>query len=174
MVGYNPVGTHLIFDVKLGENFRRKARLVADGHRTKTPASLTYSSVVSRDSVRICLLLAALNGLQVKSADIKNAYLTAPPREKLYTWAGPEFGHNEGKPFIITKALYGLKSSGASFRSFLAEHLEKQLGFQSTVADPDVWRRPAIKPDGEEYYEYVLCYVDDVLAISYDPDRAMK
>ena len=128
----------LIFDVKLGENFRRKARLVTDGHHTKTPASLTYSSVVSRDSVRICLLLAALNGLQVKSADIKNAYLTAPPREKLYTWAGPEFGHNEGKPFIITKALYGLKSSGASFRSFLAEHLEKQLGFQSTVADQQI------------------------------------
>ena len=37
LVGYNPVGTHMIFDVKLGENFRRKARLVADGHRIKTP-----------------------------------------------------------------------------------------------------------------------------------------
>lgn len=63
LICYNPVGTHLIFDVKLGENFKRKARLVADGHHTKTPPSLTYSSVVSKDSAKICLLLAALNGL---------------------------------------------------------------------------------------------------------------
>ena len=47
LVGYNPVGTNMIFDVKLGENFSRKSRLVADGHRTKTPSLLTYSSVVS-------------------------------------------------------------------------------------------------------------------------------
>ena len=85
LVGYKKVGTHMIFDVKLGENFRRKARLVADGHRTDTPASTTYSSVVARDSVRICLLIAALNDLEIKCADIKNAYLTALPREKLYT-----------------------------------------------------------------------------------------
>ena len=164
----------MIFDIKLGENFRRKARVVADGHRTDVSASITYSSVVSRDSVRICLLIATLNDLEIKCGDIKNAYLTAPPREILYTWAGPEFGPNQGKPFIITKALYGLKSSGASFRAHLAKHLEEELGFKSSEADPDVWLRPAVKPDGEEYYEYVLCYVDDILAISYDPDRIMK
>ena len=78
LVGYQQITTHLIFDVKLGENFRRKARLVADGHKTSTPASVTYSTVVSRDSVRLCLLIAALNDLDVQSGDIENAYLTAP------------------------------------------------------------------------------------------------
>ena len=34
-------GTHMIFDVKFGENFRRKARLVADGHKTDPPSSIT-------------------------------------------------------------------------------------------------------------------------------------
>jgi len=34
--------------------------------------------------------------------------------------------------------------------------------------------RAAIKPDGTEYYEYVLCYVDDVLAISQDPMRTIE
>ena len=29
--------------------------------------------------------------------------------------------------------------------------------------------RPATKPNGFEYYEYLLVYVDDVLAISHDP-----
>ena len=76
-VGYQFMKCHMIFDVKFGENFRRKARLVAGGHMTETPATLTYSSVVSRDSVQIALTLAALNDLQVMSCDIQNAYLTA-------------------------------------------------------------------------------------------------
>ena len=56
--------------VKLGEGFRRKARFVGDSHKTKTPRSVTYSSVVSRDSVRIILMIAALNGLDIEGADI--------------------------------------------------------------------------------------------------------
>ena len=103
LVGYKSIKTHMIFDVKLGENFRRKARLVADGHMTKTPTSMTYSSVVSRDSIRICLLLAAHNDLDIRCADIKNAYLTAPAREKVYTWAGPEFGIDQGYLMLITQ-----------------------------------------------------------------------
>ena len=63
--GYQQIKCHMIFDVKMGENFRRKARFVTGGHTTETPMSLTYSSVVSRDSVRIISLIAALNGLQV-------------------------------------------------------------------------------------------------------------
>ena len=51
LVGYQKVRCHVIWDIKLGENFRRKARLVPGRHTTDTPSSLTYSSVVSRDSV---------------------------------------------------------------------------------------------------------------------------
>ena len=173
LIGYQEITTHFIFDIKLGENFRRKARLVADGHKTRTPPSVTYSSVVSRDSVRICLLLAALNGLNILSGDIENAYLTAPCREKCWTMAGKEFGSDQGKPMIILKALYGLKSSGAAFRAFLAETLDG-MGYRSSHADPDVWMRPAVKPDGEKYYEYILCYVDDILNISMEPERSME
>ena len=127
----------------MSENFRRKARLVADGHKTDPPASVTYSTVVSRDSVRICLMLAALNDLDVKCADVENAYLNAPCREKYWTVAGPEFGIDEGKIFIICRALYGLKSSGAAYRSHLAKSLD-EIGFKSSIADPDVWLRSCI------------------------------
>ena len=48
-------------------------RFVAGGHTTDPPATLTYSSVVSRDSVRIAFLKAALNDLNILSADIGNA-----------------------------------------------------------------------------------------------------
>jgi hypothetical protein len=100
----------------MGENFCRKARYVADGHKTDPPATLTYASVVSRDSVRLFFLLAALNDLKVAACDIEGAYLTADCREKIYITAGPEFGSEKGLLFIIRKALYGLKSSGAAFR----------------------------------------------------------
>ena len=51
---YQELELHLIFDIKMAENFRRKARLVAGGHRTKPPSAITYSPVVSRDFVQIC------------------------------------------------------------------------------------------------------------------------
>ena len=74
---------------------------------------------------------------------------------------------------LIKKALYGLKSSGAAFRAFLAETLDA-MGYKPSYADPDVWLRPAVKSDGFEYYELILCYVDDVLCISADPTESMK
>ena len=171
--GYTKIDCHLIFDVKLGENFRRKARFVAGGHVTDVPSSLTYSSVVSRDSVRICLLLSALNGLDVMSCDIKGAYLTAPCKEKIVVTAGEEFGPElKGKLLRVTRALYGLKSAGASFRSYLADYLYS-ISYRPSYADPDVWMRPAVHPDGRKYYEYILAYVDDLLAISRDPRASL-
>ena len=114
---------HIIFDVKFGENFWRKARLVAGGHMTDTPNTLTYSSVVSRDSVHIALTIVALNELSVMACDIQNAYLTAECREKIWTHAGPEFSSEIGSIMIVKKVLYGLKGSGAAFRAHLAEKL---------------------------------------------------
>ena len=88
-IGYQQIKCHMIFDVKLGENFRRKARLVGGGHTTTAPASITYSSVVSRDSVRIALTIAALNDLEILACDIQNSYLTAVCRENIWTKAVP-------------------------------------------------------------------------------------
>ena len=53
---------------------------------TEAPATLTFASVVSRESICFALTLAALNDLEVKVADIQNAYLTAPLTEKIYVW----------------------------------------------------------------------------------------
>eukprot|EP00957_Ditylum_brightwellii_P209605 15362426-Ditylum_brightwellii.AAC.2 len=48
--GYQEVEYHMVFDIKMGENLRRKAQMVAQGHTTETPSTLFYTSVVSRDS----------------------------------------------------------------------------------------------------------------------------
>jgi len=110
----------MIFDVKR-EDFRCKARLVAGGHKTAAPATITYTSVVSRESVRIALLLAELNDVEVMTADIENAYITDPRSEKIWAVLGPKFGSDTGKKAFIVQALYGLKSAGASFCNHLAD-----------------------------------------------------
>jgi len=165
-IGYQQIRCHMVFDIKQ-EDFRRKARLVAGGHTTEPPATVTYASVVSRESVRIALLLAALNDVQVKTADIENAYITAPCSEKIWTVLGPEFGPDAGKKAFVVRALYGLKSAGALFRNHLADCM-RHLGFTPCLADPDLWLKAAEKPDGSAYYAYVLLYVDDVMVIHHD------
>ena len=172
--GYQLMKCHLVFDIKMG-SLKRKARLVAGGHMTEDPVVNTYASVVSRESVRIGLLIAALNGLEILSADIQNAYLCSPCHEKIYTVLGPEFGNaRQGKRAIIVRALYGLKSAGASFRQHLATCLA-HLGYESSKGDPDVWLRPAVKPvTNEEYYEYLFVYTDDILALSVDPNSVLQ
>ena len=62
-VGYIEIMCHLIFDVKM--DLTRKARYVAGGHLTDPPSSMTYASVVGLETVRIALLVAALNDLNI-------------------------------------------------------------------------------------------------------------
>lgn len=173
--GYQEIKCHLVFDIKMG-SLQRKARFVAGGHLTDTPTAATYSSVVSRDTVRLMFLIAAMNDLDILAADISNAYLNAKPREKCFFYAGEEFGPRlKGKRVVIVRALYGLKSSAAAFRAHVVETLRSPgAEFENCVADPDAWRRPAIKPDGTPYYEYVLVYVDDLLICSADPTKIKK
>ena len=59
-IGYQEITHNFIFDVKLGYNLRCEARLVGYGHKTKPSFSIKYSSIVSRYSVEICLLIEAL------------------------------------------------------------------------------------------------------------------
>jgi hypothetical protein len=47
------------------------------------------------------------------------------------------------------------------------------LGFTSLRADPDVWFRLSKQATGEDYYKYVLLYVDDVLVISERADKVL-
>jgi hypothetical protein len=134
----------MIFDAKM-EDFLHEAQFVAGGHTTDTPHAMTYASFVSRESVRVALTPADLNELDVKMADIENAYLTAAITEKVWTVLGPEFGDDTRKCAIIVRALYGLKSAGAAFRNHLAECM-KDLGWNPCSADRDLWMKAETRP----------------------------
>ena len=167
-VGYKPppdykkIRTHFVFDVKF--DLRRKARLVADGNLTGAPKDSTYSGVVSIRSIRMCLLLAELNQLEIMAADVGNAYLEAKTQEKLYIIAGPEFGKLSGHTLIFVRALYGLKSSGLRWHERMADVLF-EMGYKPSKGDPDVWMR-----DCGDHYDYICVYVDDLLILSKKPN----
>eukprot|EP00957_Ditylum_brightwellii_P030921 2342828-Ditylum_brightwellii.AAC.1 len=116
--------------------FIRKAQFAAGGHMTDPPLSLTYATVVSRESVRITFLLAALNDLKVKAADIGNTCLNEQCHGRIWIQVEIEFGSNKGCVIVVKYEWYSLKSSGE--------------------ADVDIWLRPQSKSSGEEYYKYAL------------------
>jgi hypothetical protein len=137
-------------------DFTRKAQFVAGGHMTETPGSITYSSVVSRDSVRLAFLIAELNELDVLAGDVTLAYLNAPCREKIWFEGQVENGEERGKVLIVTRALYGLKSSGAAWRAEFAGPYETWGLYQlklTLMYGFALWRT--------SHYEMILVYVDD-------------
>jgi hypothetical protein len=144
---------HLFWDVKM--DFTRKTRwVVIDGHKTPNPIGSTYAGVVSRESVCVAFTYAAaLNGLDVFAADIRNSYLQAPSSQKDYIICGPEFGiENVGKVGLIYRALYGGKAAGKDFRNHQRSCMRHMKFISCPTADPDVWMRPA---------KYILLYTED-------------
>ena len=73
----------MVFNIKM-EDFRHKTRFVAGGHMTKASATIMFASVASRKTVRIALMIAALNDLEVKLGDILNEYIKALVTEKVW------------------------------------------------------------------------------------------
>jgi hypothetical protein len=57
---------------------------------------MTYSSVVSRDSVQVGFMLAVLNRLDVMACNLENAYLNAPCMGKIWFEGGLEYGSDKG------------------------------------------------------------------------------
>ena len=118
LVGWHAVMGQNIFDVNM--DFTRKSRWLFDGHKTAKPKISTYAGVVSRESLRIAFTYAALNGVDVTAANIRNSYLQAPSSQCDYIVCGPEFGlENVEKKALIRCAMYGDKTAGRDFRNNL-------------------------------------------------------
>ena len=110
----------MAFNIKK-KDFNRKVHLVVRDHSTHTPEIITYSNVVTREMVCIALTMTALYSLKAKAANVLNAYVMAPNREKIWTVLCPEFGDNVCKSAFIGRALYGQKSAVAVFRAHPAQ-----------------------------------------------------
>jgi hypothetical protein len=73
---------------------------VAGGHLKDPNTESVYSGVVSFCGIQLVVLLAELNTLDLRGADVENAYLEANAKEKVYIIVA-EFGTLEGHTMII-------------------------------------------------------------------------
>ena len=48
------------------------------------------------------------------------------------------------------------------------------MNFTTCKADPDVWMRPGKRDDGSTYWQYVLLYTDDILAIMEESEAFIR
>ena len=135
---------------------------------TVAPKEETYSSVVDHENVKLTLLISEMNNLGVMAADIDNTYQHAKTREKAYIVAGPEFDPElEGRVMIIVKSLYGLTTSAARWHEELSATL-RAMGFVPSKADFDLWLK-----DCGTHYEYICCWVDDIICCSRNPQALL-
>ena len=89
----------------------RQARFVAGKNCKDPPSSLTFASVVSTETVGIAFLIAVFNDSKVLAGGMQNAHLYAYTKEKIHFRAGYKWKANQGRIIVITRALYGSKSS---------------------------------------------------------------
>jgi Reverse transcriptase (RNA-dependent DNA polymerase) len=76
--------------------------------------------------------------------------------EKVYIVAGPEFGDREGHILVISKALYGLCSSGARLHDRFTEFI-RELGFFPWKSEPNIWMRKK-----NNQYIYIAVYMENL------------
>ena len=82
--GYRHVNLLMTFDIKMDLTYEALAQLVGLEDHTETLSTLTYSSIITRESV---YCLSEPNDLEMKIFDIGNTYLNAHISERLYTCA---------------------------------------------------------------------------------------
>ena len=110
-------------------------------------------------------LIVALNNLKILAGGIQNAYLNARTKEKKHFYSGDEWKSNKSKAIIISRALYGLKSSALVWLNHLADILGNKLKFKSSLSDPDLWYKEMVSTDGFEYDTFILVHIDDILIL---------
>jgi hypothetical protein len=81
LTGYKNFRVHFVFAVK--HDLHHKARLVAGGHLIDpNTTDNTYSSVVSRHSMRIAITAAELKELDIMAGDVSSPILKHIPKKR--------------------------------------------------------------------------------------------
>ena len=96
-IRFKKITCHIIFDVKF--DLTRKARYVVGDHLAQVPEYMSYFSVVSRELVRIMLLIETLNTM----CDIRNTYLNSETRERLCFTDGSGWVYKKGRQVIVNR-----------------------------------------------------------------------
>ena len=98
-----------------------------------------YSPVVSKDTLRLLLSVAAAKNPRLYTADVTAAFLQAPLEERIYMRCPDGYvsttANGEEEVLELRNAIYGLHQSSAAFWTVLHQHLVNE-GFKSVLGDP--------------------------------------
>ena len=97
------IQVHFVFDVNHCGKF--KARLVTDGHLMKEPNETVYSGVVSLRNLRLAMLLAELNDLQILAMHT-SMHLQ---RTSSTLWLAQNLKSYKEHVLVMYKTLYGTR-----------------------------------------------------------------
>ena len=143
--GWKIVGSKWVYKIKHdGEERvqRYKARLVAQGYTQKRGAYYdeTFSPVITMESLRTVVGLAARNGLKLHQLDVTAAFLNGGLEEEVFMQQ-PEGFILKGQEQLVCKlrrSIYGLKLSPRCWNFTLDSYLKK-IGFLQSISDPCIY-----------------------------------
>ena len=153
-------------DIQTRQIKKYKARLNVDGSRMKKGIHYdrVYSPVAGWASIRMLLILVAINNWHTMQIDYVQAFPQAPVEKDLYMKVPAGFkvqeGTNNEYALKLHKNVYGQKQAGRVWYRYLTKKLIKDLGFIKSTTDECVFYRGNII--------YVLYTDDSIIA---GPDR---
>ena len=149
---------------KAGEDIGRfKARCCLLGNIMLASDQDFASPTPRLSTLRYLLSWAAKEGAAVFSADVEQAFLSAPPAEPIYATFPPGYEDPNGKVMFLLKNLYGSTTAPYMFNNYLSNCLIAQ-GFTPNPLDVCLFTKMV-----EGSLMMVLCYVDDSAAAHINP-----
>ncbi len=153
--GQNRISTRWVLCEK-SNNVR--ARLVARGFEEET-SDRCDSPTVAKCTLRVFLALAVSKSWQVKTTDIKSAFLQGKTLEReVYIIPPKEAEVEEGKIWKLIHCLYGLNDAARQFYSSVVEELTRLKCIQSHL-DPAMF----FLKEGDRLVGMIVSHVDDFL-----------
>ena len=107
-----------------GMKVRTKARLVVRGFQ-ETEEHRSDSPTLSKESLKILMSIAANEGFEIQSLDVKNAFLQGKPIEREVFVEPPADYKKPGKIWRLKKNVYGTDDGTRSFYLSMDESLKK-------------------------------------------------
>ena len=108
-----------------GKNQPLKARLCMRGDLEKGKDKIRADSpTASKEALKLALIIAANEGFEVKSADIKSAFLQGKRVEREIFVKPPPEAKADGKLWLLLQGAYGILDGGRLFYLRLAEELQ--------------------------------------------------
>lgn len=157
--GRHPIKGRWVFAMK--SDGRKKARFVAKGFTQVFGIDYenTFAPVARFESVRNLAAMAALNGWELHSLDVKTAFLFGELEEEIYLEQPEGFvvKGQETKVCRLRKSIYGLKQAALQWNKQLHKSL-LEMGFTRSLSDPGTY----VKIIGQDII-ILIVYVDDAL-----------